>query len=78
MICVYADVLVCLNVLITYIFLVCTRVAGNMPTNKWGVCIASVAGGLSSLIIFAGDIGLVLSVISVSYTHLTLPTMAVV
>lgn len=63
MIAVYADVLVCINILITYIFIVCTRVAGNMPTNKWGVCISSVAGGLSSLIIFAGDIGVFFSLI---------------
>lgn len=62
MIAVYADVLVCLNVLITYIFLVCTRVASNMPTNKWGVCMGSVVGGLSSLIILAEDIGIFFSV----------------
>lgn len=68
MIAVYADVLVGINVLITYIFLVCTRVAGNMPTNKWGVCIASVLGGLSSLVIFAGNIGVTLSVLYKIFT----------
>ena len=62
MVCVYADVLVCLNILITYLFLVCTRLTGNLPTNKLGVCIGSVLGGFSSLIIFAGDIGIALSV----------------
>lgn len=62
MVSVYADVLVCLNVLITYIFIVCVRVAVNMPSNKWGVCIGSVIGGLSSLVIFAGEVGIIFSV----------------
>lgn len=63
MIAVYADVLVCLNILFTYIFLVCTRVWGNMATHKWGVCLSSVVGGLSALIVLAGDIGLFLSLL---------------
>ncbi len=63
MISIYVDVLVCINILITYIFVVCTRVAANMPTNKWGVCIGALVGGLSSLIIFLGDIGIALSVL---------------
>ncbi len=52
MITVYADVLVALNILITYIILVASRVACRMATNRWGVAIASISGGLSSLIIF--------------------------
>ena len=48
---IYADVLVSLNILITYVFIVCCRVLTRLPTNKWGVCVGSVAGGLSSLII---------------------------
>ncbi len=63
MIAVYADVLVCLNILFTYIFLVCTRVWGNMATHKWGVCLSSVVGGLSALIVLAGDIGLFFSLL---------------
>lgn len=62
MVSVYADVLVCLNILITYIFIVCVRVTVNMPSNKWGVCIGSVVGGLSSLVIFAGEVGVLFSV----------------
>ena len=60
---VYVDVLVCINLLITYIFVVCTRIALNIPTNKWGVCIGSVVGGLSSLIIFSDEINVVWSVL---------------
>lgn len=59
---IYADVLVCINVLITYIFLVCVRVFTNIPTGKIGVAIASLLGGVSALIIFLGEIGLVFSV----------------
>ncbi len=63
MIAVYADVLVSLNILFTYVFLVCTRVWGNIATNKWGVCLGSVVGGLSALIVLAGDIGLLFSLV---------------
>lgn len=50
---VYADVLVSINILITYIFLVCTRVICKTATNKFFVAIGSFVGGFSSLIIFA-------------------------
>lgn len=63
MVCVYVDVLLCINLLITYIFLVCTRVFTNSPTNKWGVVAGSIIGGLSSLIIFAEDINILISVL---------------
>lgn len=49
---VYADVLVSLNILITYIFLVCTRVICKMATNRFLVAVGSFIGGFSALIIF--------------------------
>ena len=49
---VYADVLVALNILLTYILIVATRVMVKIPTNKWAVLVASVVGGVSSLVIF--------------------------
>lgn len=49
---IYADVLIALNILLTYILLVATRVMLKIPTNKWAVLLASVVGGLSSLAIF--------------------------
>ncbi len=52
---VYVDVLVCINILLTYIFLVCTRVAVNLATSKWGTCFACVFGGASSLVIFIDE-----------------------
>lgn len=58
---IYVDVLVSVNILITYIFLVCVRVFLRYPTNKWGVGIASLMGGLSSLIIFAPQVNTVVS-----------------
>lgn len=63
MITVYADVLVSLNILITYLILVSVRLACRIPTNKWGVAIASILGGLSSLIIFCDNILTVWSVV---------------
>lgn len=63
MVSVYADVLVALNILITYLILVSSRLVCRCATNKWGVAIASVIGGLSSLIIFCDDLPLPLSVV---------------
>lgn len=59
---IYVDVLVCVNILITYIFLVCTRVAVNLPTNKWGIGLACVFGGVSSLVVFIDESFLPVSV----------------
>ncbi len=63
MITVYADVLVAVNILLTYIFLVCTRVFTRMPTYKWGIALASLFGGLSSLVIFLGEFSVVISIV---------------
>lgn len=60
---VYADVLVCINIIITYIFLVCVRVFTNIPTSKVGIAVASLIGGFSAFIIFLGDIGIILSLL---------------
>lgn len=54
---VYADVLVALNILLTYILLVACRVMCKIPTNKWAVAVASFIGGFSSLIIFYDSAG---------------------
>lgn len=60
---IYVDVLVAVNILVTYILLVCTRVIVKSDTNKWGVVIATLLGGASSLIIFWEEIPVVISVI---------------
>lgn len=58
---IYADVLVALNILLTYILLVASRVLCKVPTNKWAIMIASIIGGISSLVIFFEDGGVVFS-----------------
>lgn len=58
---VYADVLVALNTLLTYIIIVASRVLCKIPTNKWSVACASLLGGVSSLVIFYEDGGIVFS-----------------
>lgn len=58
---IYADVLVGLNILLTYILLVASRVMCKVPTNKWAIMIASVIGGVSSLVIFFENGGVVFS-----------------
>ena len=59
---VYADVLVALNILLTYILIVAARAFCRAPTNKWAVLIASVIGGACSLVIFYEKGGAVFSV----------------
>lgn len=49
---VYADVLVALNILLTYILIVATRVLCKAPTNRWAVLLSSAIGGICSLVIF--------------------------
>ncbi len=60
---IYLDVLVAVNILVTYILLVCTRVVVKQQTKKWGVVISTIIGGASSLIIFWEEMPLALSVI---------------
>ena len=60
---VYVDVLVAVNILVTYIMLVCTRVVVKSDTNKWGLVLATLFGGISSLVIFWESMPLILSVI---------------
>lgn len=60
---IYLDVLVAVNILVTYILLVCTRVVVKQQTKKWGVVISTILGGVSSLIIFWEEMPLVISVI---------------
>lgn len=59
---IYADVLVALNILITYILVVAVRVFCKIPTNKWAVMLGSLVGGFSSLIIFWENMGIALSI----------------
>ena len=60
---IYLDVLVAVNILVTYIMLVCTRVVVKSDTNKWGLVLATLFGGISSLVIFWESMPLILSVI---------------
>ena len=73
---VYADVLVAMNILFTYLFIVATRVACKTPTNKWGIAVASVVGGFSSLIIFVGEIHILISVLYRIVVALVITTLA--
>ncbi len=63
MVTVYADVLVSVNILITYIFLVCVRVFFSAPTNKLLVALASFIGGISSVVIFFEEGSVLLNIL---------------
>ncbi len=63
MVTVYADVLVSVNILITYIFLVCVRVFFGAPTNKLFIALASFIGGISSVVIFFEEGSVLLNIL---------------
>lgn len=60
---VYADVLVALNILLTYILLVSCRVFLKIPTNKFAVGAASFIGGFSALVIFLDEMNVAFSLL---------------
>lgn len=60
---IYLDVLVAVNIFVTYILLVCTRLVAKLQTKRWGVVISTIIGGASSLIIFWEEMPLALSII---------------
>ncbi|MBO7178707.1 MAG: sigma-E processing peptidase SpoIIGA [Clostridia bacterium] len=60
---IYLDVLIAVNIFVTYIELVCTRVIVKRDTKKAGIIIATLLGGASSLIIFWEEMPLIFSVV---------------
>lgn len=54
---IYADVLIGVNIIVTYILLVSVRLATGFATNKAGVGFASLLGGVSSLVVLLGERG---------------------
>lgn len=59
---IYVDVLIAVNIFVTYILLVCTRVILKQDTSKWGIAFAALLGGASSLVIFWETMPVVASV----------------
>ncbi len=49
---IYVDVLILLNIFITYCLLLSTKLLLNLNTEKWRIISASVLGGMFSLVIF--------------------------
>ncbi len=60
---IYADVLVGTNIIITYIFILSVRLLSGFASNRVGVALASALGGVSALIVFLGEQGLLFSVV---------------
>ncbi len=60
---IYLDVLIAVNIFVTYILLVSTRVLVKRDTKKWGMVFAVISGGAASLIIFWEEMPVALSVI---------------
>lgn len=73
---VYADVLTALNILITYITIVASRLVLKAATNKYAVALASLIGGFSSLVIFYDTASVAFSVFYKVVSSLIIVTIA--
>ena len=73
---VYVDVLVAVNILVTYIMIVCSRVIVKSDTHKWGVVLAVFFGGVSSLVIFWETMPLAVSVLFKILSVVIISTLA--
>lgn len=60
---VYVDVLIILNTLVNYFILLSIRKITRAHTSRWRIALGSLAGGLSSMLIFLEDLGLVMTVL---------------
>lgn len=73
---IYLDVLIAVNIFVTYILLVSVRLIVKRDTHKFGLLGASLLGGASSLIVFWDSMPLVLSIIYKLVTALLISFVA--
>ena len=61
---IYIDVLIVLNIIVTFLLLSATSRLLKLSPHWWRYLLGSLLGGLFSLIIFAPDVGFILSVVT--------------
>lgn len=60
---VYVDVLIILNTLVNYFILLSIRKITRAHTSRWRIALGSLAGGVSSMLIFLEDLGLIMTLL---------------
>lgn len=60
---VYVDVLIILNTLVNYFILLAVRKISRAHTSRWRIAMGSLVGGVSSMLIFLEDLGVVMTLL---------------
>lgn len=60
---VYVDVLIVLNILVNYFMLLAVRKITRAHTSRWRIALGSLVGGVSSMLIFIEDLGIIMTVL---------------
>lgn len=62
---VYVDVLIVINILVNYFMLLAVKVISRMDTTRIRILLGSVIGGLSSLLLFLDDLGVIMTLLKI-------------
>ncbi len=60
---VYVDVLIVLNTLVNYFILLAVRKISHSYTKRWRIALGALIGGLSSLLLFLENLGVIMTVL---------------
>lgn len=73
---VYIDILLSVNLILTYLLLRCTAMFAKQQMSRFRLCISSVVGAFYSFIILAPDVGIIWSLLLKSCMCITLVCIA--
>ena len=62
---VYVDVLIVINILVNYFMLLAVKTISRMDTTRFRILLGSIVGGLSSLLLFLDDLGIIMTLLKV-------------
>ena len=63
--CVYVDILIILNTLVNYFILLATDKILRIHSKKWRILLGGAVGGLSSLLLFIENLGIVMTLLKI-------------
>lgn len=63
--CVYVDILIILNTLVNYFILLAVDKVLRIHSKRWRILLGSVVGGLSSLLLFLENLGIVMTLLKI-------------
>ena len=63
--CVYVDILIILNTLVNYFILLAVDKVLRIHSKRWSILLGSAVGGLSSLLLFLENLGIVMTLLKI-------------